>query len=64
MILINTLHSTLRIINRMDTHYLGFKMIDEDISDDKRHSIFLSLKVLPNHRKSLVEFFMKYDERM
>ncbi len=47
-----------------DTHYLGFKIIDEDISDDKRHSIFLSLARSPhNHRKSLVEFFMKYDER-
>ena len=47
-----------------NTHYLGFKMIDEDISDDKRHSIFLSLARSPhNHRKSLVEFFMKYDER-
>ena len=30
-----------------DTHYLGFKIIDEDISDDKRHSIFLSLEGHP-----------------
>ena len=47
-----------------DTHYLGFKIIDEDISDDKRHSIFLSLARSPhNHRKSLVKFFESYDDK-
>tara|TARA_Y100000592_G_C5477183_1_gene322987 strand:+ start:3242 stop:4369 length:1128 start_codon:yes stop_codon:yes gene_type:complete len=45
-----------------DTHYLGFKMIDDNIGDDKRYSIFLSLSRTPhNHRKSLVKFFESYD---
>jgi len=43
-----------------NTHYLGFKMIDGDISKDKRYSIFLSLaRSGHNHRKSLVDFYEK-----
>ena len=47
-----------------NTHYLGFKMIDEDFDDEVRYSKFLSLsRTGHEHRKSLVNLFEEFSDK-